>query len=83
MIILLLGYGLVQIPKEFYKRTNYNAILESNYINSQRIEEQTMESIFELERQTLRLLKIQERHSNSQFNDYFKILLDLIPLQLV
>lgn len=48
-MVILLGYGLVAIPKRYIRESNEERILEKNYKDAVLLDEARTEKIYELE----------------------------------
>jgi len=48
-VVILLGYGLVAIPKRYIRESNEERILEKNYKDAVLLDEARTEKIYELE----------------------------------
>ncbi|CAD8176346.1 unnamed protein product [Paramecium pentaurelia] len=80
LVVILLGQGLVAIPKLYYREHKEEEVLEQCYQQAVLLDEQRTEKTYELEdicRVTLQLL--QNEHSDSEFSRYLMIILQKIP----
>ena len=49
LVVILLGYGLVAIPKRYIRESNEEAVLNQVYSDAIALDEQKTEKLYELE----------------------------------
>ncbi|CAD8078221.1 unnamed protein product [Paramecium primaurelia] len=79
LVVILLGQGLVAIPKLYYREHKEEEVLEQCYQQAVLLDEQRTEKTYELEDICRTLQLLQNEHSDSEFSRYLMIILQKIP----
>ncbi|CAD8085596.1 unnamed protein product [Paramecium primaurelia] len=79
LVVILLGQGLVAIPKLYYREHKEEEVLEQCYQQAVLLDEQRTEKTYELEDICRTLQLLQNEYSDSEFSRYLMIILQKIP----
>ncbi|CAD8058048.1 unnamed protein product [Paramecium sonneborni] len=78
-VVLLLGFGLVAIPKRYIKESKEEEVLDKCYKDSVYFEEQRTEKGYDLEEICKTLVILEDQYAQTEFLIYISKIIALIP----
>ncbi|CAD8049363.1 unnamed protein product [Paramecium primaurelia] len=79
LVVLLLGFGLVAIPKRYLKESKEEEVLDKCYKDSVYLEEQRTEKGYDIEEICKTLIILEDSYTHSEFQVYISKIIALIP----
>ncbi|KAL4503388.1 hypothetical protein ABPG72_000994 [Tetrahymena utriculariae] len=81
LVVILLGHGLVMIPKKCWRERNEETIIKLCQFQASKLDETKLETVFKLEEKVKFLQLAQQRYK--EFEAYFNQIIDLVPADIV